>query len=78
MSTVNLIGMARPFWFTVLKRFSTPLTHANLATNLAWAHAGRRDLVQYLLHRVTDQGRARVPSDVILDQLWWFLSNMQR
>ena len=90
MTTVDLIGMARPFWFTpideaaptaasaVLERFSTPLTNANLATNLAWAHAGRRDLVQYLLHRVTDQGHMRVPSDVIVDQFWWFLSNMQR
>jgi len=90
MTTVDLIGMARPFWFTpideaasrvasaVLERFSTPLTHSNLVTNLSWAHADRRDLVQYLLHRLTDQGRARVPSDRILDELWWFLLNMQR
>ena len=90
MTMVDLIGMARPFWFTpideaasrvasaVLERFSTPLTHSNLVTNMSWAHAGRHDLVQYLLHRLTEQGRACVPSDQMLEQLWWFLSNMQR
>jgi len=86
---MDIIGMARPFWFNqiddvasraasaVLERFSSPLSHENLAINIRWVHAGRRDLVQYLLHRLTDQARMRVPPEVVVDQLWWLLSNMQ-
>jgi len=90
MSTVELIGMARPYWFlpideaaprvasAVLEMFLTPLTHSNLVTNLSWAHAGKRDLVQYLLHRLSDQGRAGLSADQIMNSLWWFLTQMQR
>ena len=89
MSTVDLIGMARTFWFlpigeaaprvatAVLESFSTPLEHRDLVTNLSWAQAGRCDLVQYLLHRMADQGRERLPAEQILNGLWWFLTNMQ-
>ena len=89
LTTMDIIGMAKPFWFNpidnaasrvasaVLENFSTPVSHENLAINVQWAHAGRRDLVQYLLHRLTEQGRMRVPPEDVVDQLWWFLSNMQ-
>ena len=86
---LDVIGLARPFWFNpiddgasrvasaVLENFSTPLSHENLAINVRWAHAGRRDLAQYLLHRLMEQGRMRVPLEDVVNQLWWFLSNMQ-
>ena len=90
MSTVDLIRIVCPFWFlpireaahraatALLESFSTPLEHRDLVTNLQWVQAGRCNLVQYLLHRMADQGRERLPAEQILNGLWWFLSNMQR
>jgi len=89
LTTMDVIGMARPFWFNpiddgasrvasaMLENFSTALSHENLAINARWAHAGRRDHAQYLLHCLTEQGRMRVPLEDVVNQLWWFLSNMQ-
>jgi len=89
MSTVDLVAMARPFWFmpigeaapravsTVLQTYSTSLEHRELETNLQWAHVGRRDLGQFLLHRMADESREGRSAEQILQSLWWFLSNMQ-
>jgi len=90
MSTVDMVAMARPFWLmpvresapqaasALLQTYSTSLEHRDIVANMQWAHMGRRDLVHFLLHRMTGESREGRTAEQILQSMWCILSNMQR
>jgi len=86
MSTNEMIAMARPFWFlsvgdvasrtasALLQTYETSLTHENIVMDMQWAHVWRRDLAQFLLHRIAGDSREGRTADQILQSIWWLLS----
>ena len=89
MTSLDMIAMARPFWFmdvrevptraasALLQTCSTFLEHQHTVEHLQWAHMGRRDLAHYILHRMSAENREGRTAEEMLLSLWWFVSKMQ-
>jgi len=79
--------MARPFWFhgmeatptiasAVMNAYTTEHSAEQLDHYLQWVHAGRRDLLNFLLHWLSSESQEGREPQAMMQTLWMFLSCM--